>query len=456
MLSRAKELAEIINQSEEIHIVTHNDADGLTAGAIACRALQRLGKSYSIESVKQLDDRVLKRLKDENHERVWFTDLGSSICHNSPDLKKIVSDHHVCDTETNASFHLNPHLFDRDGSVEISGAGVTYLVARHLNKKNKDLSALAIIGALGDLQDRKKCRLIGLNRDIISDAEQAGVLQTKIDVQYFGRETKPVYKLLQYASDPLIPGLTGREEACIKLLKELDIPLKKNGSWRKWIDLKHTEKQRITSWVVQLLLQKGFGHKLARRIVGEVYLLCNEEEGTELHDAKEYATLLNATARYGKADVGINVCLGDRDKWLKQARSLLRGHRHNLVEGMQVAREEGIIKKQHVQYFHAGEGIQDTIVGIVASMLLNSQDVDSALPLVGFADTNNGDIKVSARGTRELIEKGLDLSRALNKAARSVEGVGGGHNIAAGATIPKGSEEEFLEKVEKEIKQQLN
>ena len=33
---------------------------------------------------------------------------------------------------------------------------------------------------------------------------------------------------------------------------------------------------------------------------------------------------------------------------------------------------------------------------------------------------------------------------------------GGGHNIAAGATIPKGKEEEFLEILEKIIKSQLS
>ncbi|MDI6887894.1 MAG: DHHA1 domain-containing protein, partial [Candidatus Thermoplasmatota archaeon] len=45
---------------------------------------------------------------------------------------------------------------------------------------------------------------------------------------------------------------------------------------------------------------------------------------------------------------------------------------------------------------------------------------------------------------------------ALTKAAQVVGGIGGGHNIAAGATIPKGSEEEFLNEVERVIKEQLS
>ena len=44
----------------------------------------------------------------------------------------------------------------------------------------------------------------------------------------------------------------------------------------------------------------------------------------------------------------------------------------------------------------------------------------------------------------------------MRKAAKQLDGVGGGHNIAAGATIPKGKEEEFLDLLEQEIKTQLS
>jgi RecJ-like exonuclease len=232
--------------------------------------------------------------------------------------------------------------------------------------------------------------------------------------------------------------------------------MKDGDNWRKWIDLSKDERRIIISNIAQLFLSKGFGHKMTKRLIGEVYILNKEKEGTELHDAKEYATLLNSTARYGQHEVGLNVCLGDRDKWFKKAKNLLQGHRHNLVEGLQFAKEEGIEKREYLQFFHAGEGIRDTIVGIVANMLLNSEETSNDLPIIGFAYKEDGKVKVSARGTQELVEKGLDLSVALKKAAGVLDGVGGGHNIAAGATIPKGKEEEFLELLEEEIKAQLS
>jgi RecJ-like exonuclease len=455
LLQRANEIADIIRKSQNIHIVTHIDADGITAGAIASQTLRRLGKEYSIECIKQLDEVVINKLLAENHELVWFTDLGSGISTEYSEMHKIITDHHECPLNSDASFHFNPHLFDKDGSFELSGAGATYLVSKALDPKNKDLSALAIVGAIGDLQDRKYCELRGMNTEIVNDGKAAGIIQTMKDLRYFGKETRPLTKLLQYASDPLIPGVSGREDACAALLQELQIRLKDGDRWRVWIDLDKEEKRTIISSIIQMLLSKGFGYQVASRVLGESYLLCKEEEGTELHDAKEFATLLNSTARYGQYEVGLQVCLGDRGKWLKEALSLLRGHRHNLVEGLQYARDEKIQKRTCVQYFHAGDGIRDTIIGIVTNMLLNEENVDKELPLIGFAFTENGEVKVSARATQALVDRGLDLATALTRAAKELNGIGGGHNIAAGATIPKGKEEEFLDRVEEEIRRQL-
>ena len=53
MDTKAKELIEEIKKFEKVLVVTHIDADGISAGAIACETLKRAGIEGNIEFVKQ-------------------------------------------------------------------------------------------------------------------------------------------------------------------------------------------------------------------------------------------------------------------------------------------------------------------------------------------------------------------------------------------------------------------
>ncbi len=601
MREKAKEIAAYIlkNRERRFRIVSHIDADGITAATIASLSLDRLNIPHYVEFVKQLDDARIMEIRkaqgldfyevdaqkakqngtmcaaayedtlddenlDENYEKIdkliegkaqsqkakesrleegapnngeeikkpitgavefdsskvereiiWFTDLGSGILHLLDGLEAIVTDHHVPSTlpipeykkSSNASEkqgspkvpkekrrdlldfasavcegsdrpcehahaigpesasprvarlknHLNPHLFGMNGAHAISGAGATYFVARALDERNRDLSSLAIVGAVGDLQDAEHTKLVGANEEILADGMSCGVISKKLDIRLFGRETRPLFKLLQYANDPVLPGITGSEDSSTAFLMGLGINLKLGENWVRWIDLSHDDKRKIISNLISLLLAKGFGHKTALRIIGEVYLLNKEFSGTELHDAKEYATLLNSCGRYERAEVGFRVCKGDRAEWYAQAKALLQGHRRTLVDMIQLVKELGIEKRTHLQYFHGKDMVLDNIVGIVAGMLLGSGELDRSVPLFGFAYASDGSgVKVSARGDHAMVQAGLDLSLVMQKSSESVGGTGGGHNVAAGAIIPHGKEEAFLEKAEEMIKEQLS
>ncbi len=50
---------------------------------------------------------------------------------------------------------------------------------------------------------------------------------------------------------------------------------------------------------------------------------------------------------------------------------------------------------------------------------------------------------------------GLDLAAAMREASTSVGGMGGGHDVASGATIPKGTVEMFIETADAIIGKQL-
>ena len=483
---QASKCAERIKNYRSIHVVSHIDADGLTAASIASIFLSRQDIENEIKFIKQLDDAVIDELKliqkkstKSNQLLFWFTDLGSGMSKQINQFNPIITDHHApsilnYDVPVQArtdllefssvlenqkdEYHLNPHLFNLDGTYDISGAGTVYFVARAMDNKNKDLAYLAVIGAVGDLQNNRFRKLVGSNRKIVEDAEAAGKIKTILDISSFGRETRSIQNLLQYSTDPFFPGLTKNEANCIRFLKDLGIPLKTNGRTRSWIDLDDSERRIILSELMELILGNGLGHEDAKRLLGEVYLLPDETQGTELHDAKEFATLLNSCGKYNKPDTGFHICLGDRDEHLSNAFQLLKGHRSALMSSLQFIKDQGISDFGIIQYFDAEDKVPENIIGTIASMLLSNGDANENKPVFGFVRVEDGSaLKVSGRTTRELVRKGVNLSQVMAEISERLGSgsVGGGHDIAAGATIPLNKMQEFLEQAEKIIHKQL-
>ena len=451
IVRRAREIAELIKRQDDVLIVTHIDADGITSGAIAFESLNRAGIECDIVFIKNLDSKFIEELANANRF-VWFTDLGSGALDLilKHDIDCVITDHHS-PANCYYRYQLNPHDFGYDGAYDLCGATTTYLVAKYLGF-NYDLVSIAIVGAVGDLQDSKEGRLLGLNRKILGEAVEGKFIKVVKDLRFFGKQTRPIYKMLEYTFDPYLPGISGNEKGAIEFFESLDIPLKDGDLWRRWIDLTPEEKRIVISELVKICIEAGMPIKLIKRLVGETYILLHEEEGTELRDAMEYSTLLNATARYGYCDIGLKVCLGDRDEAFRKAKNLLRNHRKNLSNGLKLVDEIGIVELENIQFFHAGNEILDTIVGIVAGMCFSKANLNK--PIVAFAYSEDG-VKVSARATQKLVERGVHLAKAIKIAAEKVGGQGGGHSIAAGATIPRGAEEEFLRELDKIIGEQM-
>jgi len=447
----SEKAAELIRHQKEVVVASHVDADGLTSAGIISAALDRANVERETLFFKQLDLSALETIADLGPDLVIFTDLGSGMQSEILEigLSAVVADHHR-PQGSGIELHINPHLVGLDGATQLSGSGSTFLLARAMAKatgragENDDLSGLAIVGAVGDLQDMASGRLLGLNRRVLAIGVEAGALSFARDLKLFGKQTRPVFKMLEFSSDPYIPGLSGDEDACITFLKEQGIRLR-GERWRRWIDMNAEEKAKIASGLVRRGLRAGLSNAQLERLVGEVYNLLTEQEGTELRDASEYSTLLNATARDGHSGVGLSVCLGDRGPALEEARLLLKQHRQNLVNGLKLVKDEGIVPLAHLQYFDAGDRILETIVGIVAGM--SFQTADRRKPILAFALSDDGKLKVSARGTQDLVRSGLNLAEAISQAAEKVGGVGGGHNVAAGATIPPEAKNEFLEEM---------
>jgi len=448
LAQRASACADALREADSVLLASHIDADGLTSAAVAATALERAGIPFDAVFEKQLDEAAVARIAATNHETALFTDFGSgqldAIVEYADAFTPIIADHHQ-PADADTEFHCNPLLEGLDGASELSGAGAAYCLARALGgPENRDLAALAVVGAVGDMQAGVD-GLTGANEGIVAEGVDAGVLREGTDLAMYGRQTRPLPKLLEYASDVRIPGITGDESGAVRFLSDLDLDLRADGEWKRWVDLTDDERRTVASALLKRAVSSRVPADRVNDLIGTTYTLVAEAEGTELRDVSEFSTLLNATARYERADVGLAVCLGDRGEALDRARTLLRNHRRNLSEGLELVKSEGVTVEDHVQWFDAGTKIRETIVGIVAGMALGADGVRRDVPIVAFASAGDDESKVSARGSHTLVRQGLDLSAVMREAARSVGGDGGGHDVAAGATIPAGERAAFVD-----------
>lgn len=458
----AKLISKCVEEDGFIHVVSHLDADGLAAAGVIGKALSRLGANFRVRIQQWVDEKIVADITSDKPALTILTDLGSGylnvLSKHLSNHRIVILDHHQPIGDSIAKiFQVNPHLHGIEGSKDISGAGVAYFVASALDDANRDLAAIAVVGALGDIQDKYEQRALGgLNEKIVADAVAVGYLKVEKDLMFFGRETRPIHKALAYTTSPFLPGISGEEDKSLAFLVSLGIKPKHGDKWRALRDLSKEEKQRLCSALSDHLISKGFPSNVLN-LVGAVYTLVHEEPWTPLRDAREFSVLLNGTGRMEKAGLGVAICMGDRGLALEQAETVLGDYRRTITKYLSWLMEEpGRIDELESIYVVRGEDfINEKVIGTLSSILSTSLP-KLEKPIIAYAIADDEVVKVSARTLDMLTSKGLDLGEIMRLAAEKFGGSGGGHDIAAGAQVPIKDVDAFVELVDKLVKKWLD
>lgn len=463
-LSSASEAAKLISdeieKSAQILIVSHFDADGIAAAAILSKALIRKNASIHTRIINRLNDGVLEELSRTSAIFLIFSDIGSGYLNILPKAigqrKAIVLDHHQFAPNIEIPkniFHVNPHLFELDGTTEISGSGLSYFVAKSIDEKNVDLSSLAIVGALGDIQDKgEKHSLFSLNGQIVEDGIETGSIKVETDLAFFGRETRPIHRAIAYTTNPFLPGLSGEEDKCFALLKSAGIPVKDGDRWRSLAELSQEEKQKLLSKAIEYLSSMGFSGNIVLDLIGTVYTLPKEEKWTPSRDAREYGTLLNACGRMGKQSLVLAFCLGERGPVVEEIQDILNEYRRTLAHYMDLLtqRKERIDDRGKVFIVHGEDIINENMTGAISTILsMTHQNTEKVILVI--TKTEEGKLKISGRASSLILKKGVNLGKTMQNLAEKFSGIGGGHDIAAGAEITPEGKSIFLNEFNKII-----
>ena len=436
LLSLLSTASDLVRRHDFIHIFSHYDADGISAASIMTKALHREGKEFCVTLFPVLNDDNMKLIENSSSKCIILTDLGASYLDRLDALGKdvIVLDHHRTPRDSDKICYINPHLFNSDGSTECCGSSLSYLLAMELNRNNSDLVQIALAGIVGDKQHLRGMK--GINAKILDDGVKNGHVKiTEGSLIPSGNLNRELY----LSSEPYISGVSGNLKGVSGILFTSGI-----SNDRTFQDLNENEQRKLSSVIALKLLSKNVSTETMYETMETRYQLLSW--GT---DAESFSKMLDACGRQDKGSVGIGMCLGDQ-RCRTEAEQLNDEYRNKLIDVAKELDEKGLMQAKNIQYFDSSEsGFTGVLCGIAMSFM-----GDRNKPTVGI-NSSEEIAKASARGTKSLIDKGLNLSIAMDAASREVNGEGGGHNIASGASFPSTAKDKFISFLDKMVGEQL-
>ena len=445
-------VSDCIKTGKSISVTTHLDCDGLTSGSIITKALIRAGANCTVRTSKEFSKKIVESFKTDSRDFHIVTDLGGGF---AKDLNEavgdnwIVLDHHqISEEEKENQNVINAWNYGIDGGSEICAGGMAYLASVALDEKNSDLSAIAVVSALGDRQDQgERKSFVGKNFEIANVAKEKGLVDIDLDLLLVGRETRPLADALAFTSQPFIEGLTWNRDTCLSLLNSSGIQLKDEGRWRVPAELNEEEKRQVIEAITKFTSEKN-STEIASELIGYTYTFPREDKLSFLRDGREFSTMLNSCGRINRSGVGMAVCMGDRNKILREAETILTDYRKMIKEYMNIlSNERWRISESETCVMVNGEGIvPETMTGTISSLIAGSpKNIGKIIILRTKGEENT--IKFSSRKSFSC-KSDINLSELMRKGAEKFNGIGGGHNAAAGAKITKDKLDEFLNYLE--------
>ncbi|MFB5604700.1 MAG: DHHA1 domain-containing protein [Nitrosarchaeum sp.] len=445
-------ISDCIKSGKSISVTTHIDCDGLTSGSIITKALIRAGANCTVRTSKEFSKKVIDSLKKDSRDFHVITDLAGGFANNLDESlgdNWIVLDHHqISEKEQDNQKVINAWKYGIDGGTEICAGGMAYLAAMTLDDKNSDLSAIAVVSALGDRQDQgERKSFIGKNFEIANTAKEEGLVEIDLDLLLVGRETRPLPDALAFTSQPFIEGLTWNRDACLSLLNSSGIQLKEGGRWRVPAELNDEEKRSVIETITKFTAGKN-ATEIMSELIGYTYTFPREDKRSFLRDGREFSTMLNSCGRISRSGVGIAVCMGDRNKILREGEAILTDYRKLIREYMNVlTNERWRVSESKTCVMVNGEGIvPEMMTGTISSLIAGSPKNAGKIVILRTGGEENT-IKFSSRKSFGCKSE-INLSELMRTGAEKFDGVGGGHNAAAGAKITKDKLDGFLDYLE--------
>jgi RecJ-like exonuclease len=241
-----------------------------------------------------------------------------------------------------------------------------------------------------------------------------------------------------YAIDPHFPGIKDGAGASAFLDKAGIVPR------TRFSDLNRADRRKLTSLAMLDMASAGSEPEAIRTAVRRRFVY--KPDGAY---ADHLSRLIDSCGRSGMGGTGVALACGSAHA-LHEAESISMQFKRRVHEGTLFLKSNGIEERRNLHHFKWGDPAVTGILAEITTLYLGRH----GKPVFGSAAVD-GRIKISSRTTRALVARGVNLSEVCKRAAGACDGLGGGHNIAAGATIPELALDRFLEGADRVIGEQL-
>ncbi len=432
LYEKLKIAADKVKNEKYVRVLAHYDGDGVSSSIILLKTLANLDIKFHLGYVKSLDNEGFRSLFEEEKDVLnIIVDAGSSQAAGISDYDNfIILDHHFYKKSEIKGLNINARDFGINGTREACGATMAFIFSLVIDEKNKNLFPFFMSGVSADKQDIGG--LSGLNRDIY---DNFSTYENKHTLNLEGS----LNDAITYSIDPFFSGLTGHPDNVKDFLDKNSI------NWEKHIfNLNADENRTLANKLALKILENNAGADAIRYLETDT-VYYNDLDFT----SKELVSIIDGNSRIGENSVPVQYFLGDssvKDEMLNNVKI----YKTKLIDYIYRANSE-LTEEKYLRYFYAPESeMAGPIAGAIGLYLMKPDK-----PVIGF-NRSDTDIKISSRGTRSLINRGLNLSSVMEIACQKAGGSGGGHDIAAGGVIPIGKERFFLETANEIIKSQLH
>jgi RecJ-like exonuclease len=250
---------------------------------------------------------------------------------------------------------------------------------------------------------------------------------------------RSISEALITSNDPFIDGISNDEDAVRSLLSKMAI--------NPFIPIEEVDEEKmklLQSYIYVRLLRNGVKRSIVHELFRENFY--SQDYGP----LQDLAYAIDGCGRFGKSSMGFQVVWGNMDIYKEALEDRFENKKH-IQDLLVKTRDRGVNDLDHIQWFMIEE---DTLSGTIAG-LGHNYIFDHEKPMIALASGEDGLMKVSSRGDRDMCNRGLDLGTVMREAAKNIGGGGGGHDVAAGAHFPEDKRDEFLRACDKLVGKQM-